>query len=318
MNPPLHLAGLNFTADNIRNIHASDNDYPSRFHATVVIFDTGHTTFDGHANFLEEPFPGVRDNHYMITNVPLSAFDPEIRQINITVHGGRLASDGLLEYSPKVTRVEVNNATIADVGVGYTHSPATQQQEAQRIKEAGQQIERQNNRAAVDIIVRDFELKQFSYTDETANPNYRIWIKDTDLTLRNLSNHQQQGRADVSLRGKSWAAAIARYRGASWQVGDGPAFDLKIAVVNTDLPSLNDFLRSFRRFDVAAGKLAVKDGTIDGYVKPMFADLEVYNYQKDKNTPILHQAKELLAARRTCSKVVVPIWSRAILTSRGA
>ena len=51
---------------------------------------------------------------------------------------------------------------------------------------------------------------------------------------------------------------------------------------------------------MAAGKLsvysqvAVKDGNIDGYVKPMFADLEVYNYQKDKNTPIMHQAKELV------------------------
>jgi hypothetical protein len=57
-----------------------------------------------------------------------------------------------------VTRVEVNNASIADVGVGYIHSPATQRQEAQRIKETGQQIERQNNRAALDIIVRDFDI----------------------------------------------------------------------------------------------------------------------------------------------------------------
>jgi len=29
-------------------------------------------------------------------------------------------------------------------------------------------------------------------------------------------------------------------------------------------------------------------------VKPMFANLEVYNYQKDKNTGVLHQAKELV------------------------
>jgi hypothetical protein len=60
VNPPLHLAGLNFTADNIRNIHAPDNAYPSRFHASLVIFDTGHATVDGHANFLEGPFPGAR------------------------------------------------------------------------------------------------------------------------------------------------------------------------------------------------------------------------------------------------------------------
>src|SRR5215813_11106815 len=72
LSPPLHLAGLNFTADNIRNIHAPDNAYPSRFHATLEIFDTGHATVDGHANFLEEPFPGARA-HFRITNVPLSA-----------------------------------------------------------------------------------------------------------------------------------------------------------------------------------------------------------------------------------------------------
>src|ERR1700676_5300630 len=52
VNPPLHLANLNFTADNIRNIHAPDNAYPSRFHATLVIFEQGRATIDGHAHSL--------------------------------------------------------------------------------------------------------------------------------------------------------------------------------------------------------------------------------------------------------------------------
>ncbi len=30
-----------------------------------------------------------------------------------------------------------------------------------------------------------------------------------------------------------------------------------------------------------------------GYVKPLFSDVEVYDAQKDKNKPILHQAYEL-------------------------
>src|SRR4029077_5227927 len=38
----------------------------------------------------------------------------------------------------------------------------------------------------------------------------------------------------------------------------------------------------------------IKDGDINGYVKPMFANLQVYNYQKDRNTGVLHQAKELV------------------------
>src|ERR1700730_335276 len=78
----------------------------------------------------------------------------------------------------------------------------------------------------------------------------------------------------------------------------GPAFNMNVAIQNTDLPSMNDILRAYGRFDVAAGQFSVfsevniKDGGINGYVKPMFANLEVYNYQKDKNTGIQHQARE--------------------------
>lgn len=300
-SPPLHLANLNFTADNIRNIHAPDNDYPSRFHANLVIFGTGRATIDGHANFLEEPFPGARAK-YTISNTPLSAFDPEIRQINLDVSGGRLSSNGLLEYSPKVTRVDVDNATIDAVNIGYVHSPATKQAEAKRVKETGKEIEKQNNRPAVDIAVRELDIvhSDFAYTDKTANPNYKLFINDTDLTLKNLSNHQQQGPAEVALHGKFMGSGDTSVGGNFLASQQGPAFNLKVAMQNTDLPSMNDLLRSYGRFDVAAGKLtvyaqvAIKDGNIDGYVKPMFADLEVYNYNKDKKTPILHQAKELV------------------------
>lgn len=300
VNPPLHLANLNFVADNIRNIHASDNAYPSRFHATVAIFDTGRATIDGHANFLEEPFPGARAK-YTIQNVPLIAFDPEIRQINLAVSGGRLASNGLLEYSPKITRVEVDNAAIDGVAVGYVHAPETKDAESKRVKATGKEIEKQNNRPAVEISVRDLDIvhSNFSFLDKTSNPNYKLFINDTELTIKNLSNHQTQGPAELTLRGKFMGSGDTNIAGDFLASGQGPAFDLKLALLNTDLTSMNDLLRAFGRFDVAAGQLtvysqvAIKNGNIDGYVKPMFANLKVYDYQKDKGTGLLHQAKEL-------------------------
>ena len=39
---------------------------------------------------------------------------------------------------------------------------------------------------------------------------------------------------------------------------------------------------------------AVKDGNISGYVKPMFSDLKVYDYQKDKNKGLIGQTKQIL------------------------
>jgi hypothetical protein len=300
VNPPLHLAKLNFTTDNIRNIHAPNNVYPSKLHANLVIFGSGRATIDGHANYLEEPFPGARVQ-FAIENVPLSAFDPEIRQINIAVSGGRLSSNGLAEYSPKLTKIQVATATIDGVGVGYVHSPATQQAEAQRAKATGKQIEKQNNRAAVDISVREFDIthSSFAYLDKTTDPNCRLSFSDSDITLKNLSNHQQQGPADLTLHGKFMGSGDTNVSGNFLASQNGPAFNMKVAIQNTDLPSMNDILRAYGRFDVAAGQfsvfseISIRDGDMDGYVKPMFANLEVYNYQKDKNTGVLHQVKEL-------------------------
>ena len=306
INPPLHLAKLNFTTDNIRNIHAPNNVYPSKVHANLVIFGTGRATIDGHANYLETPFPGARAQ-FRIENVPLSAFDPEIRQINVAVSGGRLFSSGLIEYSPKVTRVQVDNATIEGVAVGYVHAPATQQAEARRVKATGKQIEKQNNRPAVDIEVREFDVthSSFSYTDKTKDPNYRLFFNDTDIVLKNLSNHQQQGPADLTFHGKFMGSGDTRVSGNFLASKQGPAFNMSVAIQNTDLPSMNDILRAYGRFDVAAGQFSVfsevsiKDGYINGYVKPMFSNLEVYNYQKDKNTGVLHQARELVIGGAT-------------------
>jgi hypothetical protein len=79
---------------------------------------------------------------------------------------------------------------------------------------------------------------------------------------------------------------------------------------------------------VAAGQLsvfsqvAVKDGNMDGYIKPMFANLKVYDYQKDKDTGLLHQAKELaiggashLFKNRNTEKVAADIDLKGKLTS---
>jgi Domain of Unknown Function (DUF748) len=301
VSPPLHFARLNLTTDNIRNIHAPNNTYPSKLHADLMIFGQGRATIDGHANYLEEPFPGAR-TQFAIENVLLSAFDPEIRQINIGVSGGRLSSNGLLEYSPKVTRVQVDNATIDGVAIQYVHAAATQHAETQRLKESGKQIEKQNNRPAVDLQVRELDVthSSFSYSDKTKDPAYRVFMNDADIALKNLSNHQQQGTADLALHGKFMGSGDTRLVGDFLASREGPALNLNLAIEHTDLTSMNDILRAYGRFDVAAGQFSlfsqvgVRGGYLKGYVKPMFGGLEVYDYRKDKNTPVLHQAKELL------------------------
>jgi hypothetical protein len=150
--------------------------------------------------------------------------------------------------------------------------------------------------------VREFDVthSSFSYTDKTKNPAYRVFMNDTDIALKNLSNHQEQGTADIALHGKFMGSGETKLVGDFLARRQGPALNMNLAIEHTDLPSMNDILRAYGRFDVAAGKfslfsqMGVRDGYLNGYVKPMFGGLEVYDYRKDKNTPVLHQAKELL------------------------
>ncbi|HLW71038.1 MAG TPA: DUF748 domain-containing protein [Candidatus Binataceae bacterium] len=299
-SPPLHLAKVNFTSDNIRNIQSPNDIYPSKLQATLVVFDTGRATIDGNANFLEKPFPGGRVR-FAIKNAPLSAFAPEIRAANVTLDGGHLSSSGEIEYSPAVTNAEVDIATIDGVKVDYVHKTATQQAETRRIKEVGKEIHKQNNRPKVHIDVRELDVRHssFAFTDETKNPHYRLVLDDANLAVRNLSNHEQQGPANLLLQGKFMDTGATKVVGDFLARPEGPAFTISIAIVGTSLQSMNNLLRAYGRFDVAAGQLSVySQVTVDnqeitGYVKPMFANIEVYNYKKDKNTGVLHQAKEL-------------------------
>ena len=125
---------------------------------------------------------------------------------------------------------------IQGVDVGYVHSPTTKQAEAQRVRETGKQIEKQNNRSAVDISVREFDITRsnFSFTDKTSNPNYRLFINDTGLALKNLSNHQNQGPADLTLRGKFMGSGDTNVAGDFLASQHGPVFNLKVAIQNTD------------------------------------------------------------------------------------
>ena len=66
------------------------------------------------------------------------------------------------------------------------------------------------------------------------------------------------------------------------------------------MTALNPLLLAQGKLDVAQGfltvyaQLAVKNSRMTGYVKPMFSNLKVYDYEKEKNKGLLQQAKEVI------------------------
>ncbi len=297
---PLHLEHLSFTADNIRNLHYQSNEYPSPIHVSAVVFERGTLEADGKANFLAEPYPGMRVS-YRVSDIPLGAVSPAAMNVNLDIHGGILASQGVLEYSPKIARVEVDDATLDGVDVTYLHTAETDTRERQNINAAGKTIETENNRPAVVIMVKRFEIREsaFEYEDKEKNPNFKLNLTDADVILTNYSNHEEQGPAHVTVNGKFMGSGDTTIDGSFLAETHGPQFDMNLAIKNTDMTSMNNLLLAFGRFDVKHGEFSVysqvgvKNGDISGYVKPMFSDLEVYDWAQDKHKPVLHQAYEM-------------------------
>jgi hypothetical protein len=223
--PPLHLEHFNFLAENIRNIHSPNSVYPSSIYADLVIFGQGEAKIDGRANFLMEPFPGVEAN-YSVRDVPLTAVSPEIKNINLLIKGGILESRGYIEYSPKVTNVRVDDAALDKMDVIYEHTPQTKEAEAQRVATAGKEAEKQRNRPAVNIDVHRFEIRdgRFAFDDKEMTPEWNLYVSDTNLEIRNFSNHVQNGKADLDLRGDFMGVGKTEVRGTF--VAAEPSFDV--------------------------------------------------------------------------------------------
>jgi hypothetical protein len=299
-NRPLHLQQVSFTATNIRNINSPNDPYPSPVAADAIVFGTGHAAIQGKANFLTKPTPSMSIN-YQLVHVPLAPLEPATRHVNLSVTGGYLNSDGSVEYLPKIERVEVNRADASNVNIEYTHLSATAEAEARHIEEVRETAAKANNAPNLMLKVDRARLNNstVAYRDEADGSPYRLYLTALNLQASDISNQSSQGISALNLDGLFMGTGETNMTGDFRARKQSPDFDINLTIANTQLASLNDLLRHYGKFDVESGQfslysqVSVRDNNISGYVKPFFANLEVYNRNKDKNKPILHQAYEL-------------------------
>ncbi|HJU28384.1 MAG TPA: DUF748 domain-containing protein [Candidatus Binataceae bacterium] len=299
---PLRLSDIDIAAGNIRNIEAPDKTYPSTLSADMVVFNRGRLTIKGNANFLARPFAGVWAR-YWIKDLPLDHFDPVIQRANLNVAGGVLDSEGAFQYAPWIEQAEVYDAAIKGIKLDYFHraqpAPALKHG-AQKIKRTAQEA---NNKPGLKLRVdkATIEKSEFTYTDETANPRYRLFMTDFSIVTTNFSNHFYDGPARIDMRGKFMGSGETKFKGTFRPENEGPDFSVNLAIENTSLPSLNDLLRAYGKLEVAQGEFSlfsqatVKEGQVHGYVKPIFSHLKVYSAKQQANKPFFHKAYEAVA-----------------------
>ncbi|MFY9820827.1 MAG: DUF748 domain-containing protein [Thermoanaerobaculia bacterium] len=294
---PLHISHFNLEASNIRNIQSRDRTYPSPVHADGVIFDSGRGVLNGNADFLANPYPGVHAI-YRVSNVPLDQLRPLSAKANLSLRGGILASNGEFEYGPRHKEVRIKDVIVQRLDLDYLHSTATAAAEKAREKEVAAVAK--NASPPVPVLINRLQLtkSKVGVVNQVPGHSFHLFVDGAELEVTNVSNGFRNGPTQARLTGRFMGSGTAHGNATFRDGGKGPNFNFLIAVEHASLPSLNDLLRSYGKLDVAGGtfsvysEVKVHDGRIDGYVKPLFADVQVYDPKQDKDKPVLKKLYE--------------------------
>ena len=300
--PPVTLRELEVVINDVRNVSSAADVYPSPVRIEGVLFDHGRLRVDGHADFLRVPHLGVK-GHIGLEHVPLEALRSIVARYGFTLAAGTLTGTGHVEYAPEVKIVDLDDVRVDGLRADYAYRERTAQPVQAAAKATAEAAQEVANKP--DILIR---AKQISASDATvgfvnedAGPRYRLFLADTELVMENFSNQRTEGTARAKLTGRFMGSGATVVSATFRPELDGPDFDLDARIENTDLKAMNPLLRSHAKVDVASGifsvfaELRVKGRRVEGYVKPLFHDLDIYSEAQDEDKSLGQKLKEKAA-----------------------
>lgn len=296
---PLHLSHLDLKIDNITN-RASDRTYPSDIRLETDVFEQGHLKADGGVNFLMKPMLGVNVN-VTIDNMPLRDLVALTGRYNVYLTEGTLAAQGRLEYSPSAKTADIQDFLVDKVKADYVfreHPRDTKKREqvAETTKDA-----HEDPTITVTIGHGKVLQSELGFVNASARPAYRVFMTDLNTELDHFSTNLRAlsgGDAKVKVTGRLMGTGRTVVAGTFRPEKPDPDFDLGVQIVKTDLKSMNKLLKAYADMDLAKGhlsffsQLSIKKGQVEGYVKPIFKDVEVYDPQQDRDKAMTKKVYE--------------------------
>ncbi len=144
------------------------------------------------------------------------------------------------------------------------------------------------------------------FRNVSAKPPVDIWIKEMRAEVENLTNAKGEGQ---DLFAKAWVEGLAMGNGkldVQLQLNpraEKPTFELNAKLLGLDLTRLNAFFKKYALLDFERGngdivtQISSQNGVLNGYVKPLFKNVDVFSFDKDsqKNKSVFALAWEALA-----------------------
>ncbi len=299
---PLRVSKLQVRAQDIRNVRSEAGDYPSPLHAEAQIFDRGRLTVDGHADFLAEPYAGVK-GRVELADVGLGYFKPVLERANVLVTRGTFSGKGLVEYAPKFKKVDLEELHVNGLEAAYLYHKPKAAVAKEAVKTTAQAATEVSNDPGVVLHAREMKLTDanVSFVNKDTAPNYRVFLANTNLSIENFSNQKSEGYGHAHLTGRFMGSGQTLVDVVMRAENNGPDLSLNAKIENTDVRAMNDLLRAHAKVDAASGVLSVyseinvKNGRVQGYVKPLFKDLNIYDKEQDEDKKLSAKLKEKAA-----------------------
>lgn len=293
---PLSLSRLNMVARNIRNIESPEGAYPSSVHLEAVVFEKGRLTIDGSADFLAVPHPAL-NVEFSLSDMELDYFKPIIQRYNLFVSGGFLSTSGKVEINIENQVYLLHELTIEGPKVDFVHAAETAPKEKEVVREAAEKAEELSNEPTVTTEIREMRIVngEFGFANHAADPRYRVFVSDLQFFIRNFSNQFVKGPAEFGLRGQFMGTGKTIVTGVFRPEKRGPNFSLEVSIEDTEMKPMSDLFRAYGNFAIEKGlfsfysELKVEGDRIDGYVKPMFEEMEVTDKRTKGEKGIFHK-----------------------------
>jgi Domain of Unknown Function (DUF748) len=296
--PPLQITHLNFLAENIRNVHSQEGTYPSPVEMEAVVFDAGRLKLKAYADFLAEPHVAFNGD-FQVEKVALDYFRPITERYNLSVRKGSLDAEGFVEYTPGGEKVVIKKVNLNGIDADYIHEALSAPTE-QIAKKVGQTARKYSNEPTLEVKVDVLAVRhsRLGFVNWAAKPPYRVFFTDMAIEIQNFSNHLKDGVARGKAKAKFMGSGPTQIEFAFRPENKGPDFNLILAIDNTEMRTMNDLFRAYGNFDVVAGRFSfyteikVRQGKIDGYVKPLFRDIKVYDQRQDREKSVFRKLYE--------------------------
>jgi hypothetical protein len=297
---PLELKSLLLEVRNIRNVRSPDREYPSTLYAETTVFEQGRVVIDGSADFLAVPHITFKGDA-RLDHIALDYFAPILERYHVAVRKGTLAAAGSVEYGRDFQTVHLKTLDVTELDADYRYRAASPKPERAVAEETKEKAAEVSN--APDTMLRADAITvrgALGFVNQSAEPAYRVFLSHIDLSVKNFSNHFSEGPATARLTGKFMGSGATQVAATFRPENKGPDFDLDVRIDDTDMTRMNDVLRAYGKFDVVRGlfsfysELKVKNQTVDGYIKPLYRDLEAYDRRQDAEKSVFRKLYEKL------------------------